>query len=79
MLWRNVRTTNYPSAVGLLSAQVPIAERLNHHPLVTVGYNKLVFELWTHDRDGLTQLDLDYAEALEKLITDDFAAVVVLT
>jgi 4a-hydroxytetrahydrobiopterin dehydratase len=78
-LMRSVRTSNYPSAVEILDAQVFIAQELNHHPVVTVSYNLLVFELWTHDRDGITQLDLDYADALENIIAGQFADVVILT
>jgi 4a-hydroxytetrahydrobiopterin dehydratase len=78
-LLRELRTSNYSSAVELLQAQVPIAERLNHHPVVTVGYNALRFEVWTHDRGAITQLDLDYAQALENLIAEDFAEVVIPT
>jgi pterin-4a-carbinolamine dehydratase len=35
------------------------------------------FELWTHDRGGLTALDLEYAQTLDELIAADFADVVV--
>jgi 4a-hydroxytetrahydrobiopterin dehydratase len=56
---------------------VTLAERLDHHPVVTLGYRKVRFELWTHDQGGLTQLDLDYAEGLEALLADEFADVVI--
>jgi 4a-hydroxytetrahydrobiopterin dehydratase len=72
-LIRYVRTTDYPSGARLIQAQVALAERLDHHPVVTFSYRRLRFELWTHDRDGLTQLDLDYAEALDSIIENDFA------
>lgn len=72
-LIRYVRTTDYPSGAQLIQAQVALAERLAHHPVVTFSYRRLRFELWTHDRDGLTQLDLDYAEALDSIIENDFA------
>jgi len=36
------------------------------------GYRRLRFELWTHDRGGLTQLDLEYAEGLDSIIDNDF-------
>ena len=70
---RYVRTTDYPSGARLIEAQVELAERLDHHPDVTFSYRRLRFEVWTHDRDGLTQLDLDYAEGLDVLIERDFA------
>jgi 4a-hydroxytetrahydrobiopterin dehydratase len=76
-LVRDVATRDYPSSVVLLQAQVDIAEGLDHHPIVTVGYRHLRFELWTHDRDGLTTLDLAYADALDQLIKEKFSDVVV--
>jgi 4a-hydroxytetrahydrobiopterin dehydratase len=71
-LVRYVRTTDYPSGVRLLEAQVALAEGLDHHPEVMFGYRRLRFELWTHDRGGLTQLDLEYAEGLDSIIDNDF-------
>ena len=76
-LIREIRTTDYPSGARLIQAQVTLAERLDHHPFVTLGYRKVRFELWTHDQGGLTQLDLDYAEGLEALLADEFADVVI--
>ncbi|HEY5263185.1 MAG TPA: 4a-hydroxytetrahydrobiopterin dehydratase [Acidimicrobiales bacterium] len=75
-LVRYVKTTDYPSGARLLQAQVVLAEGLDHHPDVTFSYRRLRFELWTHDRDGLTQLDLDYAEGLDSIIENDFAGFV---
>ena len=71
-LVRYVKTSDYPSGARLLLAQVALAEGLDHHPDVMFSYRRLRFELWTHDRDGLTQLDLDYAEGLDSIIAKDF-------
>jgi 4a-hydroxytetrahydrobiopterin dehydratase len=71
-LIRDISTTDYPSAARIVQAQVSLAERLDHHPVVTLGYRKVRFELWTHDRGGLTQLDLDYAAGLDELLADEF-------
>jgi len=71
-LMREVATTDYPSAARIVQAQVALAERLDHHPVVTLGYRKVRFELWTHDQGGLTQLDLEYAEGLDELLADEF-------
>jgi 4a-hydroxytetrahydrobiopterin dehydratase len=78
-LVREIRTSNYPSAVEILGAQVELAQRLDHHPVVTISYNSLRFELWTHVSAGLTQLDLDYAHALDELVSAQFSDVVVTT
>ncbi len=74
-LVRHVKTADYESGVRLIHAQVALCDRLDHHPVVTLEYRRLRFELWTHDRGGLTQLDLDYAEGLDAIIDDDFADV----
>lgn len=67
-LVRDVVTVDYPSCVALLAEQVAVAEDLDHHPIVTVGYRTLSFELWTHDVGAITTLDLDYAARLEDLL-----------
>jgi 4a-hydroxytetrahydrobiopterin dehydratase len=76
-LVREIVTRDYPSSVRLLGAQIDLAETLDHHPIVTLGYRTLRFELWTHDRDGLTQLDLDYAGGLDEIIATSFGGLVV--
>jgi len=35
------------------------AESINHHPKIINVYNSVIVELWTHDKDAIT--DLDYA------------------
>jgi 4a-hydroxytetrahydrobiopterin dehydratase len=69
-LVREFETTAYANGSLLIQLQVPLAERLNHHPVVTLEYRRVRFVLWTHDRGGLTQLDLDYAEGLDALVAD---------
>jgi len=71
-LVREIRTIDYPSSVEILSAQVELAERLDHHPSVSLGYCEVTFELWTHDRGGITQLDLEYASALDDIVATRF-------
>jgi 4a-hydroxytetrahydrobiopterin dehydratase len=62
--------------VTLVESLVVTAEKLDHHPIITIGYRHLRFELWTHDRGGLTHLDLDYANILDSLMSGEFAAIV---
>ena len=58
---------SHREAAQLVIDQVPIADRLDHHAVITLVYRDVRVELWTHDRDGLTELDLAYAEALDVL------------
>lgn len=72
-LVRDLVTLDYPSAVRLVDAQVDLAEALDHHALITLGYRSVRLELWTHDRGGVTQLDLDYAQAFDDLVAAQFS------
>ena len=47
--------------VGLLS------EKRDHHPDVALGWGRARIRWTTHDAGGITQLDLDLAEATSKL------------
>ena len=76
-LVRDLRTTDYPSAVAIVSAQVDLAQRLDHHPVATVGFRHLRVAVWTHDRGGITSLDLAYASAFDQLLDERFASVLV--
>lgn len=75
-LVRDIVTVDYPTTARIVEAQVDLAERLDHHPNITVGYRTLMFEMWTHDQDGITQLDLEYCEYLDAIIVDRFAGFV---
>jgi 4a-hydroxytetrahydrobiopterin dehydratase len=70
-LTRVVAAPDYRRAVELVAAQADVAERLDHHPVITLGYREVVVELWTHDRGGITSLDLEYAEAFDRLVERD--------
>lgn len=62
-------TIPYDVGCALATASVPIAHELDHHPFLTVGYDHLRIELWTHDKDGITQLDLSFAEFVDTFLS----------
>ena len=43
------------------------ADQMNHHPDVSISYNKVTISLTTHDADGITNADLALAEVIQKL------------
>jgi 4a-hydroxytetrahydrobiopterin dehydratase len=75
-LVREVATIDYPNSVRIIEAQVGLAEDLDHHPVILLGYRSLRFEVWTHDRGGLTELDLDYARGLDEILEQRFGDVI---
>ena len=40
---------------------------MNHHPKWTNVYNRIEVELFTHDRDGLTEKDFTLAKEMDTL------------
>ncbi|HEY8718268.1 4a-hydroxytetrahydrobiopterin dehydratase [Pengzhenrongella sp.] len=65
------RTVEFPSflkAVEFVSEMAPIAERLDHHPDLTLSWRTVELTLSTHSSGGLTQFDLTLATDLDQLI-----------
>ncbi len=44
-----------------------LAEAQGHHPNITILYNRVTLNLWTHDSGGITPKDLRLAEAIAAL------------
>jgi len=67
-LVREFVAPNFAAAVGLLTAIAVVAEAMDHHPdLFLYGWNKLRVILSTHDRGGITELDITLAKKIEQL------------
>nr|WP_281438398.1 4a-hydroxytetrahydrobiopterin dehydratase [Synechococcus sp. C9] len=67
-----ILTTTFPDfvqAMAFVNQLIAPAERLGHHPEITIIYNRVTLLLTTHDAGGLTQLDLDLAQAIQGLLS----------
>jgi 4a-hydroxytetrahydrobiopterin dehydratase len=45
-----------------------IAENMNHHPEINLAWGRVVIKIFTHDRDGLTKLDFQFANKVNKVL-----------
>lgn len=60
----------FPAAIAFVVAVGDVAEAHDHHPDILVRYRRVTLTLCTHDAgDGITELDLDVAAAVERLPT----------
>jgi len=60
---------DFEDAMRVVNLVAEKAGELNHHPFWSNEYNKLAFVLSTHDEGNIvTQLDLDLAQAISKII-----------
>jgi 4a-hydroxytetrahydrobiopterin dehydratase len=60
---------NFAESVTFIEQLVAPAEALSHHPDVAIAYNRVSLSLTTHDADGLTDLDLKLAQAIDDIAT----------
>lgn len=68
-LTRTIEFDDFISAFGFMSQVAIIAEKMNHHPNWSNTYNKVNFELSTHDAgDVVTEKDRKLAQAIDKLL-----------
>jgi 4a-hydroxytetrahydrobiopterin dehydratase len=58
---------NFSEAWGFMTRAALVAERLNHHPEWRNVYNTVDITLTTHDCHGLSRLDIDLAQAMDRL------------
>lgn len=60
-------TADFRSAVRLLDAVAVVADELNHHPDVRLGWGRVEFALTSHDAGGVTPRDVELALRIGQL------------
>ena len=59
--------SNFNAAFGFMAQVALLAEQQNHHPEWFNVYNRVHIVLSTHDAGGLSQRDIDLAQAIDAL------------
>jgi 4a-hydroxytetrahydrobiopterin dehydratase len=60
---------DFSEAFAFMTRVAILAEKLNHHPTLTNTYNKVSFELSTHDAGNIvTEKDRNLAQAIDALL-----------
>jgi 4a-hydroxytetrahydrobiopterin dehydratase len=60
---------DFKEAFGFMTKVALVAEKMDHHPTWTNVYNKVDFELSTHDAgDTVTEKDHKLAKAIDALV-----------
>ena len=60
---------NFVEAMGFVNRIAEAAEAVNHHPDITINYNKVKLSLTSHDSGGVTQRDVRMAGKINELAT----------
>ena len=53
-------------AMGFVNRVAMVAEKMDHHPELTIVYSSVSIRLSSHDAGGVTERDVQLAEAIEK-------------
>ncbi|TFD63455.1 VOC family protein [Cryobacterium ruanii] len=61
------RTKDFASALELVNRIGEVAEKLNHHPDVRLGYGTVSLVVTSHDAGGVTARDLDLAARVQQI------------
>ena len=68
-LTRHFEFKNFIDAFAFISKVALVAEKMNHHPTWTNTWNKVSFELSTHDAGNkVTEKDHQLAKAIDALV-----------
>ena len=66
-----VKLFQFPSfirAIDFVNEIAIIAERLDHHPIITINWKTVKLSLKSFDVDGITKRDIALAKEIENLI-----------
>ena len=64
---RNFEFEDFVEAVKFVDSLVEPAERLGHHPDVSISWNKVEVSIFDHAEGGITQKDFGLAAEIDRL------------
>jgi 4a-hydroxytetrahydrobiopterin dehydratase len=64
---RSFKFADFTQAFAFMTRVAFLAEKANHHPDWSNSYNRVDIALKTHDKDAITQKDIDLATAISAL------------
>jgi 4a-hydroxytetrahydrobiopterin dehydratase len=62
---KEFKLDDFQGSVRFLNRVTPVAEEMNHHPDVSISWNKVTFSITTHSEGGLTENDFELAGRIE--------------
>jgi 4a-hydroxytetrahydrobiopterin dehydratase len=65
-LCRRFYFPDFIAAFGFVAKVACLAEKMNHHPDIYIAYNNVTLRLFTHDKQAITNLDIQFAQTIDK-------------
>ena len=66
-LVREFEFANFVGSVDFVNRITPVAEEMNHHPDLSISWNKVHVSLSTHSEGGITESDFQLATKIDSL------------
>jgi len=66
---KDYKLKDFSEAMGFVVKIALAAEKMEHHPDMTIEYNRVKIILTTHTEEGVTVKDFDLAEKIETFIS----------
>ena len=66
-LAKQVTLDDFRGSMAFVNEVADVAEELNHHPDISISWNRVGLEVSTHDSGGLTSLDFELARRVDTL------------
>jgi 4a-hydroxytetrahydrobiopterin dehydratase len=66
-LYASYKTADFATATAFVVQVASVADELNHHPEIRLGYGSVAFELSSHDAGGVTDRDLELAARIQAI------------
>lgn len=67
-LRKEFRFKNFKDALAFVNRVGDYAESVNHHPDIHLAWGLVAIEVWTHTQDSISQLDVDFSKAADRLL-----------
>jgi 4a-hydroxytetrahydrobiopterin dehydratase len=64
---RQFEFPDFKKAIAFVNQVAEAAERANHHPDITINYNKVTMALTSHDSGGITHRDIRLAGEINRI------------
>ena len=66
-LTREFEFANFVGSVDFVNRLTPVAEEMNHHPDLSISWNKVKVSLSTHSEGGITENDFKLAAKIDSV------------
>ena len=67
-IMKDYKLKDFQEAMAFVVKIALAAEKMEHHPDITIEYNRVKIILTTHSEEGVTEKDFSLAEKIEKFI-----------